>query len=80
MKRNIRKAIEGYWKRKDGDFFRSDFEQLLEITEESYSRKSSGFIYKLIDNSLMAGFEIGYRKALRDTRKKQKEMAEKEES
>lgn len=73
MKRNMRKAIADYKKRyggktnAEGAFFCVDIAQIAEI---------SGGVdktYNLIENSLFAGFMIGYRKAQRDYRKRNRQ-------
>ncbi len=74
MKRDMRKAIADYKKRyggktnAEGAFFCDDIAQIAEI---------SGGVdktYNLIENSLLAGFMIGYRKAQRDYRKRNRQI------
>ena len=73
MKKRIEKAVQDYRakyygkRNTGGSFYTSDFYEVLEL--------SGGFhnvadIYKAIENSLEAGFMIGYRKAQRDHRKR----------
>lgn len=77
MKNRIAKAAADYKKlyhgRKDneGAFYASDMHEVKEIAEmkEGYSN----ILYEAIETALEAGFMIGYRKALRDAKRKEKE-------
>ena len=72
MKRNLTKIVKAYedkYTAKDAEkFYASDLEQLL--TMSATDGQTDG--WKLMNNSLNAGFMIGYQAALRDTRKKLK--------
>ena len=72
MKRDLKKAIQEYKKnyegRSDGAgaFYMDDLRQ-IQATAEGMSGFNRDF--ELINNALMAGFMIGYRKGKADTKK-----------
>ena len=74
MQRDMSKAIADYKKSygkkagNEGAFFPNDVEQIREISVGGVDRE-----YNLVVNSLRAGFMIGYRKAQRDYRKRNRQ-------
>lgn len=71
MRRDLRKYIAEYLRRYDGtekDSFRvSDYQQIWQM---SSGGSSGDLYYDLVFNGLMAGFMVGYKKAVRDERAK----------
>lgn len=75
--RDLRKAVDEYRRRflrgnRDGLFYSSDFEQILDMCE-GYSCKgwvTMSSLFDAMQYGLEAGFMIGYRKAVRDGRKR----------
>ena len=67
MRRDLRKYIAEYIRRYDGtekDSFRvSDYQQIWKMSREE---PNGGLYYDLVFNGLMAGFMVGYKKAIRD--------------
>ena len=61
----IENAISEYWKRKNkkGIFYLNDFEELKNLSNDKFD---------LINNSLIAGYIIGYRSAKREIKKNKK--------
>ena len=74
MARNIKEECREYDKRFSGDndeLFASDYIQVKDIVLEAMgeSRGINLFLYTATDTALKAGFMIGYRAGLRDSKK-----------
>ena len=74
MARNIKEECREYDKRFSGDndeLFASDYIQVKDIVIEAMgdSRSINLFLYTATDMALKAGFMIGYRAGLRDSKK-----------
>ena len=65
MKRDLQKCITNYKKHRKEAFYWSDITQIVDM---STGRDADDYIFDLTNNALMVGFEIGYRKAERETR------------
>ena len=81
MKRNMLKAIEEYkqefWinrKGREGVFF---LEEIMQIKESLPINNAAETVYDAITKGLMAGYMLGYRKALKDVKKRAKGQATK---
>lgn len=82
MKRDLKKAVQDYRAKYyntnspygDGAFYVSDIYQIKELAEEAagVARFTPEVLYNAIVFSLEAGFEVGYRKAVRDAKKHKK--------
>lgn len=77
MKRNLQKALHDYKTkyctpentRNEAAFFVEDINQIREISKRP---DGTTCIYSAIGHALEAGFMVGYRKAVRDAKKRQK--------
>ena len=79
--RDLKKSIAEYRKKfcktrtNEGAFYLTDFKQIMDLAQEQARDEGSninGYYFHLIDNALMAGFMVGYRKGVRDQRRKNK--------
>ena len=65
--RDLRQYIDEYRReysgKNKGVFLLSDYQQILELSRED---SSGGLYFNLVVNALMAGFMVGYKKAIRD--------------
>ena len=65
MKRDLQKCITNYKKHRKEAFYWSDITQIVDM---STGRDTNDYIFDLVCNALMVGFEIGYRKAEKEAR------------
>lgn len=76
MARSMQKAIDEYHALCDrrggtfGSFYADEVEQLRKIAEDAGGINFRNIVFEAVYNSLMAGFMVGYRAGLRDSRKK----------
>ena len=76
MKRNMLKAIDDYkhefWEKRNGKEGVFYLDEIMQIKKSLPVSDVAEVVYDAITKGIMAGYMLGYRKALKDVKKKQK--------